>query len=214
MQTLKIINIWDAYCGWCFGFEPVLLEFYKQHSELELEIVSGGLFIGNRVQPLSTMPFIKEANQKIEQIFNITFGDKYNQLVDEGSFQLNSVHPAAVFYAYKQKLTGVDLLELATHMQQAFFKDGKSLSSPETYIDITKGTSMENLLTKKELEVILKTEQEATTDFQRARDLGVTSYPTVLMTDGKSIIDLRGEAMTLQDLENNYLKIQQYFFNN
>lgn len=39
---MKLIYVWDAICGWCYGFESVLTKFVRNHPELELKMVSGG----------------------------------------------------------------------------------------------------------------------------------------------------------------------------
>jgi len=42
---MKILYFWDAYCGWCYGFDKLFTKFYENHTDIEIEIISGGLFI-------------------------------------------------------------------------------------------------------------------------------------------------------------------------
>lgn len=50
---MKILYFWDAYCGWCYGFNKLFTEFYKNHTDVEIEIVSGGLFISQNSKKIS-----------------------------------------------------------------------------------------------------------------------------------------------------------------
>jgi putative protein-disulfide isomerase len=40
----KIIYCYDAYCGWCYGFSPVIKELWLKHREqFDFETISGGM---------------------------------------------------------------------------------------------------------------------------------------------------------------------------
>ena len=92
MEKLKVIYVWDAYCGWCYGFDSVLLPFLKAHPELEILTISGGLFAGDSVTSLGELGFIKKANESITEFMGTPFGDAYNTLLDEGTEMLNSAN--------------------------------------------------------------------------------------------------------------------------
>lgn len=48
-QELSFIYVWDAYCGWCYGFSNSIRTLHENHPEISLTLVSGGLFVGKEV---------------------------------------------------------------------------------------------------------------------------------------------------------------------
>lgn len=50
-----LIYMWDAYCGWCYGFSKSLQAYHENHPELPLIVLSGGLFVGNKKLPLASL---------------------------------------------------------------------------------------------------------------------------------------------------------------
>ena len=64
---MKLYYIFDTYCGWCYGFESVLRPFVKAHPELEVEVISGGLF--GEGKPLSAYSYMPLVNQKITGVY-------------------------------------------------------------------------------------------------------------------------------------------------
>jgi len=43
MEKVKLIYYFDALCGWCFGFSPVISQLEKEFEDrLNFEVISGG----------------------------------------------------------------------------------------------------------------------------------------------------------------------------
>jgi len=64
----KIIYAFDPLCGWCFGFNAVILKLKEEYNEqLNFEVKSGGLVIGNRICKIS---------EKAKYLKNINFKTK------------------------------------------------------------------------------------------------------------------------------------------
>lgn len=135
-ETMKLHYIWDAYCGWCYGFGAPLNEFTGNHPELDISITSGGLFVEGRIQQVSQFGFMKAGNEQIKAIYGSEFSDAYNDLLDEGSTIINSNHPATALSVLKKYVAPERLIEFAHAMQKQFFIQGKSLSDIATYVDL------------------------------------------------------------------------------
>ena len=45
---MKLVYVFDAYCGWSHGFSATLRQITARHPELPVEVASGGLFTGDR----------------------------------------------------------------------------------------------------------------------------------------------------------------------
>lgn len=198
-QNLELIYVWDAYCGWCHGFSNTLKEFHENHPELPLTVLSGGLFFR---QPIGNFPHIPEANQRIHQLTGAEFGPDYQYLLEDGTFIMDS-EAAAIGFAALRSLAPENVYHFASAMQQAFYHNGKSLSDPETYREIAaaNGLDPEAIVTLMADKAFNK---EALTDFAKVKQLGVSSYPTLLLKKGDELISFGGAAMTAEKLEARY----------
>ncbi|PJG84911.1 DsbA family protein [Conservatibacter flavescens] len=203
---MKVIYFWDAYCGWCFGFGKVLAEFLDKHPELEVDVVSGGLFVGARVQPMSNMPYIAGANARIGEMFGVQFGTAYNQLVEQGTYQMNSYHPAAVLMEMKKFLKNRPLFDFAKAMQTAFYQKGADLTKVESYLPLLEHFNLQDKISKEALSQCLAS-QTAISDFALTQQFGVQSYPTLVLKYDDKYYDLRQNAMGVAELDKNLTSI-------
>lgn len=80
---MKIYYIFDALCGWCYGFNKPMKEFYSCHKNIEIEVISGGLFVGNRAQAIVNYPHIPGANARISAIFGVNFSENYQKMLEK-----------------------------------------------------------------------------------------------------------------------------------
>ena len=71
------VYVFDAYCGWSYGFAPTLAELVRRHPDVEVEVVSGGLFTGGRRVPIRSLGYVQGANAKISELTGAEFGDGY-----------------------------------------------------------------------------------------------------------------------------------------
>ena len=55
--------VYDALCGWCYGFSPVMQNVAAKYDDrLNFEVISGGMVTGPRVGPIGQVaPYIKSA---------------------------------------------------------------------------------------------------------------------------------------------------------
>jgi putative protein-disulfide isomerase len=192
----RLTYVFDAYCGWCYGFGPVIRDFAAANSgRIDLDVVSGGLFTGARVAPIGTMPYVADANARIAELTGAEFGPGYHALVAGGRFEMDSTAAAAGFAALRAAAPG-QALDAAEAMQRAFYFDGLSLSEASTYRHIAGqlGLAADTVLTA------FDARTGAAQDFTRAARLGVTSYPTLLLHTGTGVLRLGGPAATAAQL--------------
>ena len=84
---MKIIYVYDALCGWCYGFSPVMEQFYrKQHDAVDFEVISGGMITGSRMGPIGEVaPYIRWAYKEVEEKTRVTFGEAFlKQVLEDG----------------------------------------------------------------------------------------------------------------------------------
>ena len=199
MPTTSLTYVFDAYCGWCHGFGPALRELVAARADrVEVEVISGGLFLGGNRAPLGAMPHVAQANRRITDLTGATFGDGYRRLAEDGSFIMDS-EAAAVGFAALRSQDPERALVLAGAMQHAFYVDGRSLSDASTYRRIaeTNGLDPDAVLARRDS---ADAAVSAAADFARARDLGVASFPTLLVHTPTGVARLGGPTSTATQL--------------
>lgn len=196
-----VVYVFDAYCGWCWGFARRVSEFaVANRDRVSFTAVSGGLFTGNRVVPISSLTHVSEANTRITQLTGAAFGEGFKKLLDEGFFEMNSSHAGAAMAALKLQAP-----ERAVHwahqLQEAFYQYGLSLSEPSTIAAIASRNGLDEF---KVLHALAdgSAQSQAEADFALARKLGVSSYPTLLYVDGARVRQLPGTGTPLAKLNN------------
>ena len=74
-----VFYCYDAYCGWCYGFSPVMKKIAEEYkSQLEFEVLSGGMIIGEQVKHISKIAsYIQSAYKRVEELTGIKFGEDF-----------------------------------------------------------------------------------------------------------------------------------------
>ncbi|MGW0583035.1 DsbA family protein [Streptomyces sp. NPDC002920] len=190
---MKLVYVFDAYCGWSHGFSDTLREVVSRHPGLPVEVVSGGLFVGGRRVPIREFGYVQGANAKISELTGAEFGDSYERLIADGSFVMDS-EAAARGVAALRKTAPDRAVELAVALQHAFYVDGRSLSDPATYRQVadTAGLDTDAVLGAFDSP---EAQGAAEADFRRTAELGVTGFPTLIAVDGsRTVLLARGHA--------------------
>lgn len=198
---MKILYFWDAYCGWCYGFNKLFTEFYKNHTDVEIEIVSGGLFISQNSKKISEYTF---NNKEIVDMYKVEFGEAYNKIVEEGELVLNSVQPAIALNTVKELIPNSKLLDFAYDMQKKFFIEGKSLSEVGTYLELCEKYDLDYSDLALKLTIAFKDTNPIQQDFLKTLNLGIESYPTAVIEKNGEYFDLVGYATEPEDIEIHY----------
>ena len=196
----QVLYVADAYCGWCWGFAPQLAKFAaSSRYQLPFRVISGGLFVGERHAPISAYPHIPEANQAIARMTGAQFGPRYQRLLAEGGFMLDSLAAARGLAGLRVQSPerGAHLLH---RMQEAFYVKGQSLSDASTYRRIA---DEEGLNADRVVDYLVSDEgyQAAMADFQLAHRLGANSYPTLLLLKDDNAHRLPATGASLADFD-------------
>lgn len=190
---MQLVYVFDAYCGWSHGFSGVLTEVARRHPELPVEVVSGGLFTGARRVPIRQFGYIQGANAKITELTGAEFGAAYERLIADGEFVMDSAAAARGVAALRAAAPD-RAAELAVAVQRAFYVDGLSLSEPATYARIAEEAGLEP-------GPVLAALDSPVDDFDRAAELGVDAYPTLLAVDGDGVVVLARGHATADDVD-------------
>ena len=196
---MKLIYDFDAYCGWSHGFSGTLREVVSRHPELPVDVVSGGLFTGERRVPIREFGYVQGANAKIAELTGAEFGDGYEKLIADGSFVMDSAAAARGVAALSQAAPD-RAAELAIALQHAFYVDGLSLSDPATYREVAEQARLDADAVVAAFEAP-EAHAAAEADFHRAAELGVPGFPPPRAADGDRVTALALGHGTADDID-------------
>lgn len=176
---------YDALCGWCYGFSPVIQKLYQQFGdEIDFEVISGGMVTGDRVGRIGEIAgYIKDAYKTVEQRTGVVFGEAFlDGTLAEGRAVFTSV-PSAIAMAIVKATKPELQVEFAHSLQSAIYQDGIPPADLEAYVPYAENigiTQAEFLPKMKDLVYRKLAEQE----FQIATQVGVRGFPTCFMKTG------------------------------
>ncbi|MEU7133570.1 DsbA family protein [Streptomyces sp. NPDC046261] len=180
---MKLVYVFDAYCGWSYGFSPTLAEIMRRRPGLTVEVVSGGLFTGARRVPIREFGYVQGANAKISELTGVEFGAAYRRLIADGSFVMDSEAAARGTAALRQAAPAL-AAELAAALQEAFYAEGLSLSEAATYRTVAERAGLDADAVAAAF-ASPAAAAAARADFRRAAEYGVQGFPTLLAVDGE-----------------------------
>lgn len=202
---MKLIYVGDPMCSWCYGFGKEMTALKTMHPDLELEIVVGGLRAGGtelltnegkqfrlmhwaRVEAASGLPFNREAFMKLENFIYDT------EPVCRAVVTARRLQPKA------------DVLAVFRTLQNAFYAEGRNTTDGKVLSEVGAAA-----LRKQGFEVSDEaffaefsdpaTVAEARDDFIKARKLGVSSFPALLLDTGKEIVEVSPGYAHAQQLD-------------
>ncbi len=192
----KIIYVYDALCGWCYGFSKVIHACHENHkNDFDFEVLSGGMMTGERVGSINQIaPFIKSAYKTIEETTGIKFGEAYLKHLEEGTMILNSEKPSIALSVFKSILPE-QAIPFVHDLQDAIYFDGKDPNENDLYryLAVNYGIDPDEFEEKLGLEEF---KDEAYYDFALAKQLQVQGYPAVLIQRGESNFYLIAKGYT------------------
>jgi putative protein-disulfide isomerase len=196
---VKLVYVFDAYCGWSHGFAATLAETVRRHPDLDVEVVSGGLFTGPRRVAIREFGYVQGANAKISELTGARFGRGYARLIADGSFVMDS-EAAARGIAALRRAAPDRIVELAAALQHAFYVDGLSLSAPDTYRGVAEGHGLDPDGVAAAF-ASPGAAAAAREDFARAAHLGIQGFPTLLAIEGGHSVTLATGHATADQID-------------
>lgn len=171
-----LIYVGDPMCSWCYGFGNEIAEVIsKLGNEVELEIVMGGLRPYNTQTMSDLKEFLTEHWHDVNKASQQPF--KYEILDTE---LLYDTEPACRAVLVARELQANSAMLYFHKVQTAFYAENKNPHLTSTYADIAQKMGMDRdiFIKKFESEQYKKLIKE---DFLKASQLGVRSFPTVLL---------------------------------
>lgn len=188
MVSGKIIYVYDALCGWCYGFSPVIQRLHQNFSSsIPFEVVSGGMVTGSRIGAIGQVaPYISWAYKDVEQATGVKFGSVFlEKTLKEGKAIFTSVPPAIALSVFKTLQPDKQAVAFAAALQKAIYYDGIEPLHTEHYGILAQSFGIDaGIFTQKMAEPMYL--QLAEKDFSLSQQLGVSGFPTVIYENSES----------------------------
>ena len=194
-----IIYCYDAYCGWCYGFSPIMKRIAEEfENDFHFEVLSGGMILPETPKHISIMSdYINQTVPLIEQQTGIKFGEDYLWHInnpDKSDWYPHSLKPAIALCVFKEYHPDKQV-QFAFDLQYALNFEGRDLTDDEAY---------RHLLSKyniNEEEFYRKLNDQAYSqaahdEFAVSKHLKVTGYPTVFQREDEKKFRLLARGFT------------------
>ncbi|MEI6950521.1 DsbA family protein [Paraflavisolibacter sp. H34] len=200
-----IYYCYDAYCGWCYGFSPVIRRLAEEYKDrVDFDVLSGGMILPDEPQhfaPLAT--YIQTAYKQVEETTGIQFGQDFLWHVfhpSETDWFPDSTKPAVALCIFKEYYPD-QAVSMASDLQYALNYEGRDLTDNEAYRHLLHQYNIpeEDFYAKLDSE---EYREKAYYEFALTKQLNITGFPAVLIqvSDSKFFLLTRGftdyETMT------------------
>ncbi len=179
-----LIYCYDAYCGWCYGFSPVIKKVAADYQDrLDMDVLSGGMIITEKpVAIAATAGYIQGAYKRVEEITGIKFGEDYLWHIfnpEQSDWFPNSEKPAVALCVFKEFHRG-KVVEFAADLQYALHYEGRDLTDNEAYRHLLDNYNIDPEIFYDRLKSD-KYKEKAYYEFSLVKQLNVTGYPAVFL---------------------------------
>ncbi|MBS1591601.1 MAG: DsbA family protein [Bacteroidetes bacterium] len=189
-MKFTIFYCYDAYCGWCYGFSPVIKKIAETFkNKIDFEVLSGGMIIADKPASIETIaPVIQTHYKRVEELTGIKFGEDFLWHAfnpTKSDWFLSSEKPAIAMCIFKE-IHADKQVAFAADLQYALNFEGRDLTDDEAYrhLLIKYNINEEDFYKKLHSEIY---KGKAYYEFQLCKQLKVTGFPCVLLqaTDSK-----------------------------
>ena len=179
-----IIYCYDAYCGWCYGFSPVIKNLWQRYNQaFDFETLSGGMIPENATRHIGAIAsYIRDAYKTVEEMTGIKFGEDFLWHInnpDKSDWFPNSEMPAIAMAIFREKFPAATI-GFAGDLQEALYSEGRDLTDKEAYRHLLEKYDMDaDDFFSKLADPAYK--EKAHYDFSLVKQLGVTGFPCVFL---------------------------------
>jgi putative protein-disulfide isomerase len=181
---MTLYYCYDAWCGWCYGFSPVIKRIAEEYKDrLSFEVLSGGMIRPETPQHFGPIArYVQTAYKRVEELSGVKFGEDFLWHVfhpDETDWFPDSTMAALALCIIKEYAPERQV-EAAGDLQYALKFEGRDLTDPEAYRHLLPkyGIPEEDFYAKLSSE---EYREKAQYEFALVQQLQVTGFPAVLL---------------------------------
>ena len=136
-MSLTIYYCYDAYCGWCYGFSPVIKRLWEEYKDrIFFETLSGNMIPVEYALPIARMAgYIHSAYKVVEDRTGVRFGEDYLWHIrnpDQSDWFPHSEKAAIAMVVFKNYHPD-QTVAFAADLQFALHMEGRDLTDDEAY---------------------------------------------------------------------------------
>ncbi len=178
---LELIYVGDPMCSWCWGFAPVLDQLDARYT-IPLRTVVGGLRPGPSAEPLDDdlRGFLAHHWEQVEEASGQRFDTGG---LDRDGWVYNTELPCSAVVTMRN-LNEKATLPFFARLQRAFYAERVDITDHAVYPAMLEGFDVD---AERFLELLGSEEikQETWADFEYARTMSATGFPTLVVRDGE-----------------------------
>jgi putative protein-disulfide isomerase len=187
-MTPVLIYCYDAYCGWCYGFSPIIKRIADEYKErLDIEVLSGGMILPEKPTHVKSIaPYIQKAYKGVEEYTGIKFGQDFLWHIfnyEDSDWYPNSEKPAIAMCIFKEFYPN-RAVEFAGDLQYALNFEGRDLTDDEAYRHLLEKYSIRPEIFYERLNSE-EYKEKAYYEFSLVKQLQVSGYPCVFIQTGE-----------------------------
>ena len=184
----SLVYCYDAYCGWCYGFSPVINKIAAEYKDvMQTDVLSGGMILPEKPVHISfSASYILNAYKNVEDLTGIKFGEDYLWHIknpDDSDWYPNSEKPAIAMCIFKE-FYPERAVEFAGDLQHALHYEGRDLTDDEAYKKLIEKYSIQPEIFYEKLKSE-EYKEMAYYEFSLMKQLQVTGYPCVFVQTGE-----------------------------
>ena len=186
----SLLYVFDPLCGWCNAFHPHLAHVAKQ-TGLPVSAITGGLFRGDRIQPVSEHPFIAGTMDDLERRTGVKFGTAFRDAAARGDYVVDSEAAGRAFVALRhlapeRAVAAVGAVHEAVFVHALDLREPQSVAWCARRLGLDEGQAIARFLRD-------ESAAERDDDFAAAQHLGITGFPSlVLVREGHGFLVASG----------------------
>ncbi len=183
MSSVVFVYVADPMCSWCWGFSRSFRAVRERWADARFQLVLGGLRPGAAAKPLDDglRDYLRGAWTRVQELTGQPFD--WTVLTWEG-FVYDTDPASRAVVAVRRIAPGVTL-DYYAHMQAGFYRDGLDITRRDVQLALAAQLGVDTGRLGDHLEDPALQEETAA-DYDFARSLGVTGFPTLLASvDGR-----------------------------
>lgn len=196
---MNLLYCYDAYCGWCYGFSPIIKKIANEYENiLHTEVLSGGMILPETPTHIGTMAnYILNAYKTVEDYSGIKFGKDFLWHIENPNLSdwfPDSLKPAIALCIFKEFYPNKQAA-FASDLQYALNFEGRDLTDNAAYTHLLEKYNIPSEIFFEKLNNEIYTDK-AKYEFALCKQLQVTGYPCVLLQINDSKFYLLAKGFT------------------
>ena len=197
-----LIYVFDPLCGWCYGFSPVISKIASSYKDvLSIETVCGGMITDDQIGFIKQKaPFLKKAIALVTQHTGAKFSRYFIDTVMLDSSRIMTSVQSSIAIMICKEMKPESLLSFIEELHKYIYVKGIDMTKDESYLELAK----QFLIPEKEFLLKMKNikyKNAAIKEFNKAEQLGISSFPALLLSNKGKVTVISNGYKSFQEIE-------------